>query len=430
MSVTFRDAPGFWKETLAVTGGAVAAGTAVGLVGPAVLGLPLVAAAGGAALFGGSIGAAVTRPRPSRRALRVLLGVAGGTLAAFGFAALAHSFALGAAGSVVGGWLGGLALGALLGSEERMKPGAHLAGLFAASTTGAVGALALTRIAEFAISESAPIGITAATMAGVLGLWVAAASGLRRFEKVRDPLVEKGEAVLEGLVDPVRTKVIDGLQTWQEIEDGLGKDQGMSAETADEARKQARLLVESMLETAQTWKQIHADLASPRLKGIEPKLVDLEKRAAETTDSVTAGHLMRAAQALRAQKGAIDGLRVGCGRAEAALDAQVALLERLRLAVAQHRVSDRERFAVEVSAVADQVARLSDDLESLSAAIAEAEALSDRKLLADLERAGRRALSQLEHGGALPLDQADEHTEHTDEQEATAAETVESPAKR
>ena len=39
---TFRDAPGFWRETLAVTGGSVAAGVAVGVLGPAVLGLPVM----------------------------------------------------------------------------------------------------------------------------------------------------------------------------------------------------------------------------------------------------------------------------------------------------------------------------------------------------------------------------------------------------
>ncbi|HEY4221044.1 MAG TPA: hypothetical protein VGO62_06870 [Myxococcota bacterium] len=367
----------------------------MGLAGPSI-GLPLVAVAGSAALFGGSVGAAVTRPRPKKRALRTLMGIAGGALSAFGFIALAHVLDIGDVGVVIGGWLGGLALGALLGAEEKMRPSSHVAGLFAASTTGAVGALALVKMAEYATSESAPTVLTAAAMAGVMGLWVAAASGLRRLETVRDPLVIKGELVLEGLVDPVKKKVHDGLDTWNEIEDGIKKTENMSTENAAEARKQARTLVESLLETAQTWKQIHGDLSSPRLKGIEDKLIDMEKRAAETTDVVTAGHLQRASQALRAQKAAIDGLKVGCDRAEAALDAQTALLERLRLAVAQHRVSDRERFAVEVSAVADQVARLSDDLESLSAAIAEAEALSDRKLLADLERAGRRALTQLD----------------------------------
>ena len=45
--------------------------------------------------------------------------------------------------------------------------------------------------------------------------------------------------------------------------------------------------------------------------------------------------------------------------------------------------------------MADQASRLSDDLESLSAAIAEAESLTDRRTLADLERGARRALTDL-----------------------------------
>ena len=222
MAMTFRDAPTFWRETLAVTGGAVAAGVVAGLAAP-VLGVPLIAVAGGAALFGGSVGAALTRPRPKQKGLRALLGVAAGGLAALGFTALAHFLGFGDLGAVFGGWLGGLALGALLGAEERMPAGSHVAGLVASSTTGAVGALALVKIAEYAASESAPVALTAATMAGVMALWIAAASGVRRLERVRDPLAQKSEDVLDGLVDPVRTKVTDGLQTWQEIEEQLHK---------------------------------------------------------------------------------------------------------------------------------------------------------------------------------------------------------------
>ncbi|MCC7110632.1 MAG: hypothetical protein IT382_15170, partial [Deltaproteobacteria bacterium] len=108
---TFRDAPGFWRETLAVTGGSVAAGVAVGVLGPAALGLPVVAAAGGAALLGGSVGAAMTRTRPAQKGVRAAIGVVGGALAAAGFAALTGVFGLGLAGTLLGGALGGVALG-------------------------------------------------------------------------------------------------------------------------------------------------------------------------------------------------------------------------------------------------------------------------------------------------------------------------------
>jgi hypothetical protein len=172
----------------------------------------------------------------------------------------------------------------------------------------------------------------------------------------------------------------------------MAKDDAMSTGAKDETSKQARVLLDALLETARTWGQIHEDITSPKVKAVDDKLSDLEKRLKDTTDDVTRGHLTRALSALQAQRSAIDGLKVGMGRAEAAIDAQLALLERLRLAVAQHRVSDRERFNVELTAVAEQASRLSDDLDALSAAVAEAESLSDRRSLADLERGARRAL--------------------------------------
>lgn len=396
MALVFRAPSEFWRETAAVTAGAVAAGTAVGVAG--LLGAPIEAAAGAAALLGGSVGAALTRPkRPEQRTwVRGVVGVVGGALAGLGFAALSWRFNLGLPGVMAAGGLGGLALATLLGAEEHIKHRAsQVAGLVAATAVGALGAAGLENAARFATSESAPVTLTTATLAGLLGLWIAAASGLRRVQAVKEPLLEKADQVMESLVDPVHAKVLEGLSTWSEIETATTKDDSMSADARAETVKQARLLVDALLETAKTWGQIHHDINSPKVKAVDDKLLDLDRRLQETDDDVTRGHLLRALSALQAQKSAIDGLKIGMGRAEAAIDAQLALLERLRLAVAQHRVSDRERFNVELSAVAEQASRLSDDLESLSAAIAEAESLTDRRTLADLERGARKALNHL-----------------------------------
>jgi len=392
MPLTFRDAPAFWRETLAVTAGALA----VGLAAPLATGVPLDVAAASAALLGGSIGAALTRERPASAFLRGVVGVVGGTLAALGSAALATRFGVGATGVALGGGLGALTIASLLGSDEDARGHglAQAAGLATAVGTGVVGVHALAHIASFAQSTSASPTLTSATMAAGMGLWIAAAAGVRRVQRVRDAIVVRGEEVLVALADPVRAKVIDALQAYAEMHEALAKG-GMAPDTVGDAKMHARRLMEALLETASTWKQIERDVKSPRLRALDDKLADLERRTELTTDAVTLGHLARAGQALRAQKSALEGLKVGAVRAEAALDAQMALLERLRLAIAQHRISDRERFAVELSAVADQVTLLSDDLESLSAAIAEAESFSDRRMLADVERAGRRALDAL-----------------------------------
>jgi hypothetical protein len=395
MALVFRDPDAFLKETFAVAVGAAATGALAGLVGVTA---PLLAAAGAAGLFGGSVGAALTRSTASgqtpRVAVRSLLGAAGGVLAGVGFAALSWRMGLGFVGTVAGGALGGGALGALLGIDEPARARrAQLAGMAAAACAGAVGAAALDNAARFAVSEAAPPTLTTATLAGLFGLWVAAGAGVRRLQPQRDPLARKVDDVLDVLAEPVRAKVVEGVSTWTEIIDALARDPAMSPETKGETTKQTRDLIDGLLETARTWGQIHHDLHGPKVRAVDDKLADLQARLQATNDDVTRGHLARALAALQAQQAAIEGLRTGMGRAEAAVDAQLALLERLRLAVAQHRVSDRERFHVELTAVAEQAGRLSDDLDALASAVAEAEALADRRALADIERGARRALT-------------------------------------
>ncbi len=420
MSFTFREPGKFWRETAAVTVAAAAAGAAAPIVAP-LLGaaLPIEAAAGAAALFGGSIAAALTRMRPLSTLLRGVIGVFGGGLAAMGFAALATRFGLGFSGLLAGGALGGLALGTLLASDDdgQGRGAQQSFGVLLAMATGTIGAAAIAQIAAFTSAEGTSAVAAGATMAGALGLWVAAAAGLRRVERVRDELLVRADALAAALADPVKARLVEGIATFHEIEAALLKDELMGPATLDEARKNARALLGAVVETATTWMQIHDDLGSPRLASIEDRLKDLAAKEAATTDAVTLSHLARAGQALNAQKSAIEGLRVGRERAEAAVDAQTALLERLRLAVAQHRASDRERFAVELSAVSDQVSRLSDDLESISAAIAEAEAFPDRRLLADLERVGRRAL----HSVDAPKEGENEHQAEVVELDVAAA---------
>ena len=405
MAIQFRGPVEFWKETAAVTVGATVAGAVVG-VGAMIVGIgaPIAAAAGAGTLLGGSIAAALVHDTPAATTfatdkpwLRGIVGAVGGAVAALAFAALSWRLDLGLGGVVAAGSLGGLALGVLLGGDGTKSRLSQAAGLLGATVVGAVGAVGLENAASFAVSEGASPLFTSTALAGFLGLWITAGAGLRRLQEQQDPIVERANTLLETVVEPVRTKVLEALSTWSEIGEGVTKDPSMSPSSADETRRQAALLVEHILETAESWSQIHTDLRSPRVKNIGEKLKDLETRLAATDDEVTRGHLGRAQAALLAQKSAVDGLKINMGRAEAAIDAQLALMERLRLAVAQHRVSDRERFNVELTAVAEQAGRLSDDIEALSAAIAEAESLSDRRTLADLERDARKAMGSLAH---------------------------------
>lgn len=399
MALSFKDPGAFFKETAAVTGGAAAAGAVVGAAG--LLGAPMVAAAGGAALFGGAIAATLTRETPAaltafagKPALRAVVGAIGGAVAALGFSALSWRLGLGLGGTFAAGALGGLALGMLLGGDGVKHKISHLMGMAGATTVGAVGAIAVDNAARFATSEGAPVLITSTTLAGLLGLWIAAGAGLRRLEPQGDPLIERANALLAAIAEPLKTKVAEALATWAEARGALDTDSEIPTEAREQSRALADQLFERVLETGEGWHQVQSDLKGPKARSLDDKLKDLEARLAATDDDVTRGHLSRAQAALLAQKSAVDDLRRNLGRAEAVVDVQVALLERLGLAISQHRVSERERFFVELAAVADEATRVSDDVDALSQAIAAADSLSDRRALADLESSARRALGQ------------------------------------
>lgn len=417
MALTFRDSPTFLKEALAVTLGAAAAG----LVAPFATGLSLVVVGPAAALLGGSIGAAASRRRPRSPLLRLCVGVLGGAVAALGHVALSTRFGLDLAGAVAGGALGGVALGTLLSSDDERGVSATSTalGLVGAATVGAVGVVGADRIAAFAQSEGTAAVVTSTAIAGLLGLWMSAGAGLRRLEQKRDPVLVRGEVLVSQLADPVRARVVEGLKSYTQAVVTLeSSPEEMGAATASEAATNARALAGALLETAESWRRIGAELGGAGLTDVDQKLADIAQRQRTSDDGITLSHLARAEQALRAQKSALEGLRIGRQRAEAAIDAQVALLDRLRLAVVQFQASDRERFVLELGAVADQVARLSDDLDSLSAALAEAESYADRRLLADIERAGRRALERLPD--PLPGASYDDEAEAEAEAEAAA----------
>lgn len=417
MALTFRDSPTFLKEALAVTAGA----TVAGLAAPFVTGLSLVVAAPAAALLGGSVGAAVTRKRPRSRLFKTVVGVVGGAVAALGHVALSTRFGLDLAGAAAGGALGGLALAALLASDEErdVSTKSALFGFASAAGVGALGVVGADRIAAFANSEGSSVVVTSTAIAGLLGLWLSAAAGLRRLQEARDPVLVRAEALLERLAEPVRARVVEAIASYRTTTTTLGSSpEEMGPATASDATEHARSLMDALLDTAESWARIGGELGGSGLADVEQKLADVSAKQEGCDDAITLAHLARAEQALRAQKAALEGLKVGRQRAEAAIDAQVALLDRLRLAVAQFQASDRERFVLELSAVADQVARLSDDLDSLSAALAEAESYADRRLLADIERAGRRALERLPDPPARAASDGEPATEEHEQEQA------------
>lgn len=410
MALSFRNSDGFWREALFVTGAA----TVAGFIAPLITGLPLAVVGPAAALFGGSVGAAWTR-RGATWA-KAALGIVGGSVAALGHVALATRFGLGLPGALLGGTLGGLAIGSLLASDDAADDpaslgGSTMVGAIGGAVLGMTGVVALGRVAAFAEAEQLSTLLTSGVGAGLMGLWVSAGAGLRRIESVRDPIIVRAERLMARTEDALRARVAQGINSYRAIMEACASSPFLGPVMRQDTQRHGRELTQSLLDTLENFLQMGDALNAPGLSGVGERLEDLAERTKATDDPVTLGHLARATQALRAQQHAIDELTRGRIRAEAAMDAQCALLERMRLALSRASSDDREHLALEMEAVADQVDRLSDDLDSLSAAMAEAESYSDRRLLAEVENAGRRAIDRMgaERSTLVPSDDSSEN---------------------
>jgi len=392
MSITFRDPKSFAHEATQV---AAWAGVA-GFIAPFVTGAPLALSICGAALFGGTLGAATSRegPLPSKG----LIGAIGGGLATLGFAALATRFGLGDMGALIGGALGGLGIGALLSSDEQeassKNTSAAIGGL-AGAILGLTSVAAVANVAKFVEASGAPVLVMSGLTSALMGLWIAAGAGVRRLEKSRDPILVRAQKLMAQLDDVMKDKVAQAMMAYAEIKDALSDESLLGPILRDDAMRQVHALALAVLNTAESHGAARKSANDEGLATIEEKLASMQARLDATDDPVSLGHLTRAVQALRAQRTALQGLTRTLERSEAAIEAQGELLRRLRLAVNRARTEDKEHVSVELSAIDDQVQALSDDLDALNTAISEAESFNDRQLLADVERAGRRALEKL-----------------------------------
>jgi predicted nucleic acid-binding Zn-ribbon protein len=385
--------PPLWRQVLGAVLTSVAVGGAAGYVVQQSYGAKAVALAGGASLLAMSLSGMWSAPR-WKRWQRAIVGAVGGVGVSVLFVAMCAALPFGALNVVLAGAMGGAALGSVFTDGVTSHRSSRLRGIVAATGTGMVGALALGSMQAYFASENTALATSTAVLAGAFALWVSAAAGIARLQPEPDPLMARASELMRSLADPMRTKVAEALASWNEILLGLDTMDDMSADHKRDAQTHATALMTSVLDTATTWRDISKEVHQPRAMDLQQRITELMARAEAATDPTTKAHLARAQHAMNAQLSAVQSLQVALGRADAAMDAQGALLERLRFAIAQHRVSDRERFHVELQSVAEEATRVSADLETLSSAMEDTDRITDQRALADFERALRVSLGQ------------------------------------
>lgn len=397
MPIFFENPKSFARGTGgAVLGAALLAGLSAGF--SASSSLPWVCAC---AIWGTFLGTAALAPTRKGRFRQVALGIFLGGSAAAWVQVAAEKWGGAPSGLMVGTALGGLAWTAWRMAERddetaRAAPaGARVLGAFGGILSAVLGVVGADAWLNFAHAKRWDDALAQMSVAGVFGLWLSAGAGLGHLRRSSHPIVQQAKALLARLQPPVADHVTQALAHFEALASPKAKGHPGSSEAKHETEHLAQSLFETLLRSAATWQGLHNALQTPALQAVDEKLARLKKAKEESEDSVALADLTRAAQAVRAQRHGLQRMEMQKARAQANVEAQLALLERLHVAWLQLQLGETQHFTLERDAVVAQIERVSDELDSLSSALEEAEAYLDRDALAAVEQAGRKALDRM-----------------------------------
>jgi hypothetical protein len=231
-------------------------------------------------------------------------------------------------------------LGAVLGA------GLTLAGLEVAQVFSA-------RLADLATPALLRVGV----VGGILGLFMGLSAAAAHLGLSADPVEARAEELLPRLAGDFRTLSERALSLYRQCGQSLAL---LPREPAREelARTLARITRDAV-ELASEWAGVEAQLEERAQAELQAEREDLERSARASTDAVARRQLEQAAASLAEEVERLGELKQRRERILARLRAEVALLERARVALLSLRSGQAQLKAAELSALARRFRALS-----------------------------------------------------------------------
>jgi len=233
-----------------------------------------------------------------------------------------------------------LGLGALLGAGLTLG-GVEIARVFSA------------RLADLATPALLAAGATGA----ILGLFVGLSSVAAHLALTADPVEARAEELIPRLAGDFRTQCERALALYRQCGQSLAL---LPREPAREelARTLARITRDAV-ELASEWAGVEAQLEERAQAELQAEREELERGAKASTDAVARRQLEAAAASLAEEVERLGELKVRRERILARLRAEVALLERARVALLSLRSGQAQLKAVELASLARRFRALS-----------------------------------------------------------------------
>ncbi|MDQ3266975.1 MAG: hypothetical protein M3Y59_25535 [Myxococcota bacterium] len=232
--------------------------------------------------------------------------------------------------------------------------------LLGAGLTGglAVAGTQVARALSFRMEDFSTPPLIAAVLAGVvLALFVGLGSIAAHVALSADPVEARCEEVIPQLSGELKTLASRALTLYQQCGKSLA---ALPREPArEEMARTLGLMTREAVDLAAEWSGLETQLQSGAVQDLSAQQAELEASILTARDPVARQQLQLAASAIREEMAHLDELSLQRERVVAKLKAEVALLERARVALIGMRSGQMQLKAAELSALARKFNSLS-----------------------------------------------------------------------
>lgn len=350
------------------------------LSGPAVFLAPLtngsLSHAAGAAwltVMAAVFGLAVSPPTRKTLATSALLALGVGLLGALSYLALSR-------GSPRYVWFGVLVYGLSVGivaSRDLRDPRRYLVPLTVAAAVALARYVVLTFSVRLDFAEQIPAFAAESAYGAIFGFLVSVGLIARQVRLVRDPVAQAFQEIRPNLSGEMLELCQRAVTLYSRVSQVLHdrSDQGTSAHA--DLTKGAQDLVLRIFGLARRWQEVEREASRTSAAELAGRIDELDGKISNTKDPVARKQYRLAREALNTQLGYLSDISRSGERVTAQVYNLLTTLERLHLAVINHRGADAAKLSDEVQPILDEIDNVGTEMDYASDAINEVSTIAD-----------------------------------------------------
>jgi hypothetical protein len=192
----------------------------------------------------------------------------------------------------------------------------------------------------------------------------------RQLSFERDAVTEAYDRVRPSLTGEMKELSDRAVELYGRIQQVL-RDRGVEGGPAESLTATVRNLVLKVVHLGPKWNEVEREVGKTSAADLAARIEGLEKKIAETSDDVARKQYRMAKDALSSQVRYLQDISRSRERVTARVHNYLATLERLHLAVVNHRGADAAKFVGEIQPILDEISNIGHEVDFASEAMRE-----------------------------------------------------------